>query len=138
MNANARTCAASQSSCPWLQVASAGQVRARQAGNEDLRLTNHASVDHGQRHAGIVDLERLAGAVRPAHHRRTRSLLPSMEVSAELRVPVAVRMLAQILEPEQLHGDAAAAQLLLDDLPVRERPVHIAGVARREQPSGMT
>ena len=26
------------------------------------RLTNHASVDHGQRHAGIVDLERLAGS----------------------------------------------------------------------------
>src|SRR5512134_2326792 len=58
-----------------------------------------------------------------------------MEVSAELRVSVAVRMLAQILEPEQLHRDAAAAQLLLDDFPVRERPVHIAGVARREQPS---
>src|SRR5512134_3418719 len=58
-----------------------------------------------------------------------------MEVSAELRVSVAVRMLAQILEPEQLHRDAAAAQLLLDDFPVRERPVHIAGVARREQSS---
>ena len=44
-------------------------------------------------------------------------------------------MLAQILEPEQLHGDAAAAQLLLDGRPVRERPIPIAGVARREQSS---
>src|SRR5258706_16055987 len=47
-----------------------GQVRAGQAGNENLRLADDTLVDDAQRHAGVIDFERLAGAMLPAHRRR--------------------------------------------------------------------
>jgi len=71
---------------------SVGQVRAGQASDEDLRLADDALIDDAQRHAGPIDFERLAGAMRPAHRRRPRASLPDMEMRAELGVAVAFRM----------------------------------------------
>ena len=69
-----------------------GQVRAGQAGNENLRLADDTLVDDAQRHAGVIDFERLAGAMPPAHRRRPGVSLPGMEMRAELGVAVALRM----------------------------------------------
>jgi hypothetical protein len=69
-----------------------GQVRAGQANNEDLRLADDTVIDDAQRHAGPIDFERLAGAMLPAHRRRSRASLPGVEMRAELGVAVAFRM----------------------------------------------
>src|SRR2546421_13106712 len=95
-----------------------GQVRAGQAGNENLRLADDTLVDDAQRHAGVIDFERLAGAMLPAHRRRPGVSLPGMEMRAELGVAVALRTPAQIFQPQQPQCHAAATQLLLDRLPI--------------------
>src|SRR6185503_18621828 len=59
-----------------------GQVRAGQAGNENLRLADDILVDDTQRHASVIDFERLAGAMLPAHRRRPGVPLPGMEMRA--------------------------------------------------------
>src|SRR5205085_3224401 len=112
-----------------------GQVRAGQAGNENLRLADDTLVDDAQRHAGVIDFKRLAGAMLPAHRRRPGVSLPGMEMRAELGVAVALRMPAQIFQPKQPQCHAAATQLLLDRLPIRQRTIPMARVNRREQAS---
>ena len=112
-----------------------GQVRAGQAGNENLRLADDILVDDTQRHAGVIDFERLAGAMLPAHRRRPGVSLPGMEMRAELGVAVALRMPAQIFQPQQAQCHAAATQLLLDRLPIRQRTIPMARVNGREQAS---
>src|SRR4051794_20261284 len=112
-----------------------GQVRAGQAGNENLRLADDTLVDDAQRHAGVIDFERLAGAMLPAHRRRPGVSLPGMEMRAELGVAVALRMPAQIFQPQQPQCHAAATQLLLDRLPIRQRTIPMARVNGREQAS---
>ena len=110
-----------------------GQVRARQTGDEDLRRARDAGLDHGERHAGIIDLERLAGTVQLAHRRRPGALLPSVKTAAELGVAIAARVAVQILAPKQAQRHPAAAQLLLDFLPIRQRAIRIAVIAGYEQ-----
>src|SRR5271166_5441559 len=112
-----------------------GQVRAGQAGNENLRLADDILVDDTQRHASVIDFERLAGAMLPAHRRRPGVSLPGMEMRAELGVAVALRMPAQIFQPQQAQCHAAATQLLLDRLPIRQRTIPMARVNGREQAS---
>ena len=112
---------------------SVGQVRAGQASDEDLRLADDALIDEAQRHAGPIDFERLAGAMRPAHRRRPRASLPDMEMRAELGVAVAFRMSVQIFQPQQPQRHAAPAQLLLDRFPIRQRTTRMACVGGREQ-----
>ena len=109
------------------------QVRARQAGDKDLGLAGDASIDYGQRHAGPIDFERGAGAMQLAHPRRSRAPLPGAEMLAELGVAVALRLPAQIFQPQQPQRHAATAQLLLDDLPIRQRTIGIPRVTGREQ-----
>ena len=60
--------------------------------------------------AGVVDEELLAGAVDLAH-RQAPALEPAAVELAELGVAVAVRVLLEVLEVEQLEGDAGLAPL---------------------------
>src|SRR4029077_8799495 len=90
-----------------------GQVRAGQAGNENLRLADDILVDDTQRHAGVIDFERLAGAMLPAHRRRPGVSLPGMEMRAELGVAEAPRVPAQIFQPQQPQCHAAVAEAAL-------------------------
>ena len=110
-----------------------GQVGAGQASDEDLRLADDALVDDAQRHAGVIDFKGFAGAMLAAHRRRPRASLPGVEMRAELGVAVAFRMLAQIFQPQQPQRHAAAAQLLLDRLPIRHRTIRIAHIGGGEQ-----
>jgi hypothetical protein len=55
----------------------------------DLRLAHDALIDDAQRHSGIIDFERLAGAMLAAHRRRPGVSLPGVEMRAELGVAVA-------------------------------------------------
>ncbi len=104
------------------------QVRARQAGDKDLRRAGGAGIDHRQRHAGPIDFERLTGAMQLPHCRRPRAPLPGVEMLAELGVAVALRVPAEIFQPQQPQRHAAAAQLLLDRLPIRQRTLRITPV----------
>src|SRR2546430_6290288 len=54
-----------------------GQVRAGQAGNENLRLADDTLVDDD---AGVIDFERLAGAMLLAHRRRPSDTAVSRSV----------------------------------------------------------
>ena len=109
------------------------QVRTRQAGDKHLRLAGDAGVDHRQLHAGPINLESRAGAMRLAHPRRPRALLPGVEMLAELGVAPAFRMPAQIFQPQQPQCHAATAQLLFDHLPIRNWTAPIAYRGSGEQ-----
>ena len=52
---------------------------------------------------------------------------------AELGVAVTFRVPGEIFQPQQPQRHAAAAQLLLGQLPIRQRTVEIAPVGNREQ-----
>jgi len=115
------------------------EVGTRQTGDKDLRLSGDAgnprtwSGDHRQRHPGPIDFERCAGAMHPSHRWRPRPPLPGVKMLAELGVAVTFRMPGEIFQPQQPQRHAAAAQLLLDRLPIRQRTVDIAPVAGRVQ-----
>jgi hypothetical protein len=99
-----------------------------------MDISRLAHVDHRQPHPGVVDFERFASTVHLAHHRRTRRPLPEAKVAEELSVLVAVGLAGQIPQPKQAQCHAAATQLPLDHLPLRQRTVRVAKLARREQP----
>ena len=78
---------------------------------------------------GVVDEALLAGAVDLAH-RQAAALQPAAVELAELGVAVAVGMLLQVLEVEQLQGDAGLAPLGVQVGAVGHGPV-AAGRPRR-------
>ena len=111
------------------------EVRRAQGRNEDVRLMHLARrrVGHPDRVAGPVDEQSLARQMRLPHRRRDR-LLPDLVQLAEPRVAVAVRVLGQILLPQQRQGHAAPLQLDLDRWPVDGRTGALAVADGRKQP----
>src|SRR3989454_12804437 len=89
-----------------------GVVRGAQHGDEELDRDHLAGgrLDNRRLLAGVVDEAFLAGAMDLAH-RQAAALEPAPVDFAELGVAVAVRMLLEIFEMEQLEGDAGLAPL---------------------------
>src|SRR5437867_841874 len=89
-----------------------GVVRGAEHGDKELDLDHLAGggFDDLRLLAGVVDEALLAGAMDLAH-RQAAALEPAPVDFAELGVAVAVRMLLEIFEMEQLEGDAGLAPL---------------------------
>jgi hypothetical protein len=111
-----------------------GVVRGPQHGDEELDVDHLAGgrVDDRRLLAGVVYEALLAGAMDLAHREAPALEPPTVDV-AELGVPVAVRMLLEIFQMEQLEGDARLAPLGVQGGAVgdgamaggwRRRPIH--------------
>ena len=87
-------------------------------------------IDHRHRLAGIVDEQRLAGAVVLAHH-QIKLARPGAVVQAEPAVLKAQRVIGLVLLPKQKKGHALAPQF-----PVHVRPVGLAALLGRHGRSG--
>ena len=89
-----------------------GVVRGAQHGDEELDRDHLAGggLDDPRLLAGVVDEALLAGAMDLAH-RQAPALEPAPVELAELGVAVAVRMLLEIFQMEQLERDAGLAPL---------------------------
>jgi hypothetical protein len=97
-------------------------ARGSESGDKEFDLLNLAGlwIDDVRLLARVVDKQLLTGPVKLAHG----ALLlapPPLVVPAELGVPVAVRMLPEVLDVEQLQGDADAVELSVDVREVRQR-----------------
>src|SRR5690349_5649970 len=107
----------------------------RQAGDEDLRLPHLAMVDDDDGVAGVVDLQRVAGAVLLAHgDAAPLAAAPAAEQLTELAKAVAARVDLQVFAPDQLQRQMlVTTQLALDLGPVGQRsllqPLTIVGAA---------
>ena len=88
----------------------------RQAGDEDLGLPHLAMVDDDNGVAGVVDLQRVAGAVLLAHgDAAPLAAAPAAEQLTELAKAVAARVDLQVFAPDQLQRQMlVTTQLALD------------------------
>ena len=103
-----------------------GVTGARHGRDEDLGLAGSGAVHDGHGHAGVVDLQALAGGADAAQGRRPAGLLPLPEMMTELGQPVAGRMLDQILQPQQFERHPAAPQFFVHGRPVGRRTPGVA------------
>ena len=111
-----------------------GEVRGPKGGDEDARtpLLPGGRIDDRNGVACPVDKQLLAGHMRLPHRRR-HMLAPVRVKLAEPRVAVAVRMLGQMLLPEQRQRHPAPLQLALDRRPIDGGARICAGIGSREQ-----
>ena len=117
-----------------------GVVRGAEDGDEQLDRDPLAGgrVDDARLLAGVVDEELLAGVVDLAH-RQAAPAEPAAVDLAELGVAVPVGVLLEVLEVEQLQGDAGLAALGVQGGAVRPRPAAAPGhraAARTAAPPG--
>ena len=99
-----------------------GVVGGAQHGDEEFDRAHDPGrrVDERRPLAGVVDKDLLAGRVDLAH-RQALPREPVAVVPAERRIPIAVRMLLQILQVQQLQRDAGAPQLGVDPGQIGQR-----------------
>lgn len=111
------------------------EVRRAECGDENARLMDLAGrrIDDPDRVARPVDEQLLAGEMRLPHRRRDRSP-PRVVQLAEARVAVAVRLLGQILLPQQRERHAATRQLALHLRPVDRRTGAFVADDRKQAP----
>jgi hypothetical protein len=100
-----------------------GVVRRAQHGDEELDLGELAGggLDDRRLLARVVDKQLLAGAM-DLPHGEAPALEPPPVNLAVLRVAVPVRVVLEVLEVEQLQGDARLATFAVDVRTVRPRP----------------
>jgi hypothetical protein len=108
-----------------------GVVGGAEDGDEQLDRADLAGGGIGQPGllTGVVDEAFVAGAVDLAH-RQAPPLQPAAVDLAELGVTIAGRVLLQVLEVEQLQGDAGLSSLGVDPHTVRPGPSPLAGHLR--------
>ena len=111
------------------------QARRRQAGHEQLRLTNRAVDRDRGGVTGIIHLHRLARTVGLVHRQSKPGLFaPLRVVMLELRQAEPVRMCGLVLHPHQLEGEVAVApQVQVDLCPVRLRAVTGQRLRRKQR-----
>ena len=101
-------------------------------GGHEHRSLGHPAgpgVGQGNRLAGVVDEDLLAGPVVLAHD-HVELAAPEPVALAELRVLVPFRLPVLVLKPQELEGHPFAAELSVGLVPVRLRaPAALAGVA---------
>jgi hypothetical protein len=99
-----------------------GVVGGAEDGDEELGRADLAGgrLDEPRLLAGVIDEALLAGAVDLAH-RQAAPLQPASVQIAEPGVAIAVGVLLQVFEVEQLEGDAGLAPLGVDPGAVRRR-----------------
>jgi len=100
-----------------------GVVGRTQHGHEELDLDELAGggIDECGFLAGVVDEQLLAGAMDLAHGEAPVREPPAVDL-AILRVAVAVRVLLEVLEVEQLERDTGLATFAVDVRAIRPRP----------------
>ena len=100
-----------------------GVVGRAQHGDEELDLGELAGggIDDRRLLAGVVDEQLLAGAMDLPHGQASVLEPPAVDL-AVLRVAVPVRMVLEVLEVEQLQGDAGLAPFAVDVGAIRPRP----------------
>ena len=115
-----------------------GVVRGAEDGDEELDLDHLAGggVDEAGLLARVVDEALLAGVVDLAH-RQAPALQPAPVDLAELGVAVAVGVLLQVLQVEQLERDAGLAPLGVQDARSRARADGALGGRRRPVQAGL-
>ena len=114
-----------------------GVVRGAEDGDEELDLDQLAGggLDEPGLLAGVVD-EALVASVVDLAHRQAPPLEPAPVDLAELGVAVAVRMLLEILQVQQLEGDAGLVPFGVQDRAVGHGPM-VRGRRRRPVQAGL-
>ena len=113
-----------------------GVVRCAQYGHEDLRLPDFTTVHFADLDCrpGVVDEQPLARRVRLTHRQR-QVLAPAPVMLAEGTVLEAVSLLGLIFLPQQVKGDALAAQASVNLCPVWCGTLHHRRFVRWKQPA---